>query len=322
MTTGTNQTGMSPPKLVLFESEIEKQAGLVAGRIAGRTADGAMDIAGNIVGGLIGDRIREWRTRNLVSSLSRTADFLRAKGIPLDKTRALPMGEAYAMFEEASKQDDPTVQEMWSALLANAMDAGNDVRIEPAFVSTLRVIGGLEARVLRFDRDFQRERVQAFKSLPRSLTVQFKASKEDLELTKRIEQESRAKQHEFNSEMKRRFDENVGNIQENSLNDALTLLVKERCLCVPAPTFSDRKLTTISRFSDLGPLEMLDASKVEDALNEISASVDEHSGYPGMLPDLLKRETTWAKDGTFMLESNYGLTSYGERLLEACEPSG
>jgi hypothetical protein len=135
-------------KFVLFESKLEEEAAKVAGAVIGRSATGVMDTVSDVFGGLIGDAVREWRTRNLIGRLARTAEILKAKGVTLDKAKALPMGEAYAMFEEASKQDDPTVSEMWAALLANAMDPKLNVSVNPTIVSALRSINGRDAKVL------------------------------------------------------------------------------------------------------------------------------------------------------------------------------
>ncbi|MGO4638438.1 Abi-alpha family protein [Mesorhizobium sp. 2RAF45] len=152
-------------KIVLFESELEKEAAKVAGAVIGRAAGGVMDMVSDLFGGLIGDAIKEWRKRNLIALLARTADMLKSKGVALDKAKALPMGEAYAMFEEGSKQDDPLLKEMWAALLANAMDEQTGVTIDPAFVAVLRVISGVEAHVLMLIHSFKSARARVIKQV-------------------------------------------------------------------------------------------------------------------------------------------------------------
>ena len=292
------------PKLVLLESEIEKQAGLVAGRIAGRTADGFMDIAGNIVGGLMGDRVREWRTRNLVSSLSRTADFLKAKGVPLDKTKALPMGEAYAMFEEASKQDDPTVQEMWAALLANAMDADSGVRIEPAFVSTLRNIGKIEARILSFIWECGNEMRSAF---PQS---SISSPDEIRKFDSKYEGKNRADVYE--KIVIDKYKQLVHDCQEHSMQNSISNLIQLGCISIPSPRFSQMNLTTYLSVNGEEEVEILDKDKMEDALNAISNTFN--TSIDKMLPNLIPT--------SFLFPSvNYELTGYAQRLLRACTMS-
>lgn len=290
-------------KIVLFESEIEKEAAKVAGAVIGRAASGVMDTVSDVFGGLIGDAIREWRTRNLVSHLARTAEILKAKGVSLDKAKALPMGEAYAMFEEASKQDDPTVAEMWSALLANAMDPALDVKVEPAFVATLRAMGPVEANVLRLIRDFKVQREKWIKELHHHgsennmvLGVRREISRRIVSLIESIKQKY------------------VSGISDKQFETALSNLLKERCLCIPVPVHRHRSLISRKRSSDLGSFEIVDPEKINKALNEVARSINEHSGQSDALPGFLRDDYT-------PIDLNFDLTDYGARLLAACEPN-
>ncbi len=281
----------------------------MAGAVIGRAAGGIMDTVANVFGGLIGDAIREWRTRNLIRHLARTAEILEARGVSLDKAKALPMGEAYAMFEEASKQDDPTLAEMWSALLANAMDATKGVRIEPAFVATLRVISGVDAHVLRFFREFRQEQLASQNSKPKLHYFRIPRSKADEDEMKSIDDQRRAIDQAFvvRSEEIRQF--HLGSFDERIIQQALANLVKERCICVPAPSFSARSLSSGREY---GNVELVSEAKLQDALEEISSSIDEHSGRPDMLPGLLDANAS-------PVDANYDLTDHGMRLLLACE---
>lgn len=72
----------------------------------------------DVWGGLIGDRVRQWRQRNLIVVLEKTADFLKAKGIDLNNARALPDGALYLLFESSSKVEEPDLQNLWANLLA------------------------------------------------------------------------------------------------------------------------------------------------------------------------------------------------------------
>jgi hypothetical protein len=311
---GEPEQGNGGLQITVFQSELEKQAAQVAGKALGRVADGTLDIGGNIVGGLFGDRIREWRTRNLVSALSKTADFLKAKGIPLDKAKALPMGEAYAMFEEASKQDDPTLQEMWSALLANAMDASSGVAIDPAFVSTLKVLGGVEGHILRFVRDFARGRSEASKLLP---TSNMFSSLRDGEEQRERQEKQRAVCSKFEALVSQSFDNRIGKrFTEMSIENALGLLLKEGCLSIPTPTFSNRKFTRRGEMALTGSSEEVDEARLIDALDEIAWSVEIQRGVAGEMPALLPKSS----QSDELLQPSYSLTAYGERLLAACEP--
>lgn len=115
----------------------------------GKTADGLGDTITTVWGGLIGDRLNEWRTRNLVSSLEKTAKILDAKGINLADCCALPNGEMYSIFEGASKQDDPDLQKLWASLLANSMNP-NGTEFRNELTSTLENLEPADARFFTF----------------------------------------------------------------------------------------------------------------------------------------------------------------------------
>lgn len=109
------------PHLSLPGQEMEKAASEVLKVLGNETGKGIASIAGNAFGGLFGDKIRDWRTRNMIKTAAKTKLFLDQMGIPLEKTKALPLGEFYQLFEEASKEDAPDLANMWSKLLASAM---------------------------------------------------------------------------------------------------------------------------------------------------------------------------------------------------------
>jgi len=112
----------------------------------GRAVDGFSGTISTVWGGLIGDRLGEWRTRNLISSLQKTHQLMKEKGIDTKNCRPLPNGELYTIFEGASKQDNPDLQKIWASLLANSLNPkGKQFRKEYA-----RIIGELEPLDARF----------------------------------------------------------------------------------------------------------------------------------------------------------------------------
>ncbi|RWA97590.1 Abi-alpha family protein [Mesorhizobium sp.] len=289
-------------KIVLVESELEKEAAKVAGAVIGRTAGGVMDTVSDIFGGLIGDAIKEWRKRNLISLLARTAEILKARGVALEKAKALPMGEAYAMFEEASKQDDPAIAEMWAALLANAMDERTDASIDPAFVAVLRVISGVEAHVLKLVHNFKTARARIIKQVVSS-------SKWGRPMTMGMRADAQ-KLLQVDIENFRASRASIGS--QKRLEIALANLVRERCLYVPAPSYSDRKLTEQAYAID-GRLEIVSEPRVLDALGDLSWAVDGQSGRADDSQPLEVQDKT-------PVDLSYDVTEFGLRLLMACEP--
>lgn len=138
------------PKVVLLESEIEAAAARVAERALNDTWTGASGFFGDVFGGLVGDRVKQWRTRNLVDALVKTRDHLEKQGVSIEHAKSLPMGEVYTIFDGVSKTDDVDLRDMWSALLSNGMNPDKDAFIDPSFPRLLGSLSGLDARILRY----------------------------------------------------------------------------------------------------------------------------------------------------------------------------
>ncbi len=112
---------MTQEKDALIDVLPSKAAADVAMAVAGGASEGIRGTVGDVWGGIIGDRVRQWRQRNLVETLERTAIFLEEKGIDLKDAKALSDGAVYQIFENASKCEDESLQEMWAGLLAREM---------------------------------------------------------------------------------------------------------------------------------------------------------------------------------------------------------
>ncbi len=138
------------PDIVLLKSEIEAAAARVAERAMNDTWGGFAAFSGDIFGGLVGDRIKQWRTRNLVDVLAKTRDHLAKHGVSIENAKALPMGEVYAIFEGASKTDDVDLSDMWAALLSNEMNPDNKTSVDPSFRRLLNELSGLDARIMHY----------------------------------------------------------------------------------------------------------------------------------------------------------------------------
>lgn len=282
---------------------------MVAGKLVGATADGAVSLAGEIFGGLFGDRVREWRTRNLVASLSKTADFLRAKGVQLDRARVLPMGEAYAMFENASKQADPSITDLWAGLLANAMDPSSATTIEPAMVETLKSFGRYEAAVMEFLWQWYGINAELRGSLPKHPTIKGLATpeyKQELENYK-------AEVAEVNAAFKSRFvnlhTELVGRHEESHVEDAMVNLVRLQCIFQPLPRLEARHFVQRSAYVDPG----VEPDRLADALDQITAAIEASMGA-GIRPQKPRGQATVIDP----VAPSYELTDHGFRLMEAC----
>lgn len=91
-----------------------------------------------------GDKARAFRQRNLEKIFDKTVRSLESAGktvSPVPPRLLLPIVEA------ASVEDHPTLQEMWSGLLASASDKADDM--PPSYIETLKTLSPMEARSLK-----------------------------------------------------------------------------------------------------------------------------------------------------------------------------
>lgn len=141
------------PEIVLLKSEIEAAAARVAERAGNLTVDGLAGVTREVFGGLIGDDLTQWRNRNLVTKLAKSKEHFDRLGIPIENAKALPKGELYAIFDGMSKQDDPQLSDMWSALMTNVMRPDVKFILDPALPKVLGQLSGVDAVILKFYHD-------------------------------------------------------------------------------------------------------------------------------------------------------------------------
>ena len=127
---------------------IEREAAKVLGRLTGDAADGLSATMGNVFGGLVGDRIREWRTRNLLTICRETALRLKAQGVDLDKVKDLPMGQVYMIFKTASEVEDRDLRGLWAVLLSFELSSDKNQAKAQVFQEVLKGISPIDAKVL------------------------------------------------------------------------------------------------------------------------------------------------------------------------------
>ena len=88
----------------------------------------------------LGDAFADWaafyRYRNLVSIEEKWREVRRRRGIEA-ATLPLPSRLAIPILEHASREDDPSLQAMWAALLANSGDPERRLKVRKIFVEVL-----------------------------------------------------------------------------------------------------------------------------------------------------------------------------------------
>jgi len=103
------------------------------------------------VSGIIHDKLRFVRWRRLISMGDEVNRILEEKGVK--ESRAVPPKLALPIFEEATLEDDESLQALWNQLLANAMDPSFNGELRYGFTDMIKNITGIEARFLSFFYD-------------------------------------------------------------------------------------------------------------------------------------------------------------------------
>jgi hypothetical protein len=76
---------------------------------------------------IIGDRVAQWRLKNAMQLQIRANEEARRLGLALNTAR-IPERYAFAWFEEATKQDEPELQDLFARLLARAAAGDKDAQ--------------------------------------------------------------------------------------------------------------------------------------------------------------------------------------------------
>jgi hypothetical protein len=92
------------------------------------------------VSGMITDKLRFIRWRRLVKIADEVNQILLEKGV--NETKGVPPKLALPIFEEATLEDDPSLQYLWNHLLANAMNPEFNGELRYGFIDMIKNIKG------------------------------------------------------------------------------------------------------------------------------------------------------------------------------------
>lgn len=139
----------------------------------------------NEISGMITDKLRFIRWKRMVQMADEVNKILEEKNI--EDTRAVPPKIALPIIEEASLEDDPTLQSLWNHLLANAMNPNFNDELRYGFIEMIKGITGIEAKLLN---EFYEVLRREGKLKPLSDVFQYSLTKEQimqaLKIIKRI----------------------------------------------------------------------------------------------------------------------------------------
>lgn len=98
--------------------------------------------------GILGDRLRFLRWQRQLRIADEVNKLLSERGVT--KTRAVPPKLALPILENASLEEDNTLQDLWIRLLTNAMDPTSSVDVRYALLDILKSLTPLDVRILAF----------------------------------------------------------------------------------------------------------------------------------------------------------------------------
>ncbi len=97
--------------------------------------------------GIITDKLRFMRWKRTVVMVDEVNGILSARGVTT--TRPVPPKLALPILEESSLEEDETLQELWTNLLANAMDPNFETSIRTAYVGIIKELEPIDAKILK-----------------------------------------------------------------------------------------------------------------------------------------------------------------------------
>lgn len=300
---------MSNEIVKLPGSEIERAAANVIERAGKNIADGATSFGSAVFNGLIGDRVREWRTRNVIRAAAKTAEILKENGVSLEMAKSLPMLEFYSIFEGMSEQDDPDVADLWAGLLASRMSTAEEHAFDRSIPQILASLNGDEARVLKFLREY----VLLENNLPRvgaPIYLGIPPGKE-----KEVEEASAAHERIVSLRIERITalrDETFGSNKPDNYDAAVETLKNKRLVYVHRAHTWHQSFTKREYFSDSGSVEILDQRKISDELHRLNR---ETIGLSNSGTDSGAKLFSEFQG----MSVNYRLTDAGKYLLIRCE---
>ena len=133
------------------------------------------DLPKDLIGYLIGDRVKAKRIERMAALWQRTRERLRDRG-----TDPEPPSLKYAIpiLEAAADEENEELQDLWSRLLAAAMDPNRRDAMRQSFIATVKRMDPID--VLVFKAVCDNGPAQFIPSAPDALASKFKCSRDDV----------------------------------------------------------------------------------------------------------------------------------------------
>jgi hypothetical protein len=121
-------------------------------KLAGKAIDYIAAILGtlpqDIVGLMGGDWIRVKRAENMAKVIEEARERLRERGVESPQEVSLSLG--IPLLRDSSDESREELVDLWSRLLAAAMDSTRSTRVRQGFLATIKGMDPIDALVLRY----------------------------------------------------------------------------------------------------------------------------------------------------------------------------
>jgi hypothetical protein len=97
--------------------------------------------------GIAADKLAFMRAERQLRFQIKAREMLREAGMELP-TRPVPLKFAIPLFEQASLEEDDSLQDLWASLLVNAANVNSPVEMRRAYISILEQLTSLDALIL------------------------------------------------------------------------------------------------------------------------------------------------------------------------------
>ncbi|WP_196485891.1 Abi-alpha family protein [Burkholderia cepacia] len=101
-----------------------------------------------LASGIVEDKLKYMRWENQLDLMVRADRKLAEIGLPAP-TRTIPPKFAIPLLQAASLEDDADIRDLWATLLVNYANANSGVDLSAAYISILRDLTPLDARILQ-----------------------------------------------------------------------------------------------------------------------------------------------------------------------------
>lgn len=128
----------------------EKSGGSVPSQVVDsvkKLVDPPLEALGEWGSDIVAAGHQRWKGQNLRATFDR-AEEIRSRRDGADAVRPIPPREAAVLIPAVASEDDPTIQELWARLIANATDQNGNHHMRRAYITILTSIDPPEARVL------------------------------------------------------------------------------------------------------------------------------------------------------------------------------